>query len=446
MACRRKVRTTFHILVIMKNQIYPFYFSLTILLCLCNISFGQNKRYSFDEITLNCKCPDFEWASLGRELKPIRDFDNDLEIRLDIHAKWDDRSTTVISRKNGRYEGFFYHKRKNNSMIIDNDSLIKYKGKWEMYNFKKFSLSRYNLDSITKLLLSYQIMKLPNQNEVYKKPFITPYTISYKIDGQIRSFRFGPPKEPIQEYPNERIFKQYEAILQLFSEMTNPMYHQIWNDIRLQSEKAKRDTVFLRKPTAKGNSIYLDKDEDESPYFDVVKNLDYTIADNEYEKSFAKLIKRNGKNKNTIRLGDLPRNWIQLHRYKKENYNYASAKKKELKISLNDSTVITYDSSVKLQLIKDIQQIDRNNYKITTTDKNGKTSPFYIRYLHKSRGLAVFKDYYGKGLNLLMVNIEDADRFPLITNHSPTGNDPEYQFEKPDFKKLLNPPQFYKLN
>lgn len=427
----------------MKRQIYAISLHL-ILVSFFGSSYGQVKRYAYEEITTGCNCPEFEWNGLGRNLKDIKASDNDFEIRLIISPEWGYRSTTVISRKNGRYEGHYYSQKKNDLMILEDDSLIKYKGKWEKYNYKKFSLARYNLDSIVKVLMGKEITKLPNQNEVYRKPFLTIFTIEYKVDGNTRSYRFGPPKELIQEFPDELIYRRYDAILDIFSEMTNPMGRQIIEDRNFEWEKEKRDTVFLRKPSANGHSIYIDKDEDGSPYFDKLTNLDYTIADKEYFKSVKSLLKHKQHSKDDINFGTMPRNWVELHRYKGEYYVYAPAKAKEVKVSFNDSTMIVQSAKKEVRLINGVQQIDKNNYSLKSMNSKGEIRSFKIHFIHRSRGLAVFENYYGKGLHMLMVSVENADRFPLITNHSPQHNDQEYRFEKPDFEKILNPPQYIK--
>ncbi|MES2830071.1 MAG: hypothetical protein V4687_18075 [Bacteroidota bacterium] len=426
----------------MKHQIFSLSLLTAILLCF-NVSFGQAKRYPFEEITLDCKCPEFEWGGMGRELKNIKESTNDFEIRLDVYAKWSNRMSTIISRNNGVYEAHYYHKLKNNNFTVNVDSLIKYKGKWEEYNFKKFRIEGYNLDSITKLLLKNGLISLPNQNEVYKKGFMSSYIISYKIDGKLRSFVFGYPEDAMREYPDEPIYRQYKALLDIFFGMTNPMYNQIWGDINIQQEKERRDTIFLRKPNAKGHAVYVDKDEDNSPYFDVVRNIDYTIPDKNDLKSIDRLQKYN-KRTGPVNLHDLPQTWVELHRYKGEYYIYAPAKVSETKVSLSASTMIVRDAKNEIRLIDSVQQTDKNNFLVTNTDVNGKTRVFNIYMLHWARSLAIFEDFYGKGKHQLMVGIEDAYKFSIITNNSPKHDDPEYEFEMPDFEKLKNPPQFFK--
>ncbi|RZK25152.1 MAG: hypothetical protein EOO43_06245, partial [Flavobacterium sp.] len=374
----------------MKNQIFIGALILGILLSL-NFCYGQEKRYPFEEISLNCECPDFEWKNMHRELKNISQSANDLEIRLDMHAKWHNRTTTLITRNKGKYEGAYYHKRTESFLTLEKDSLIKYKGKWEKYNFKKFKLEHVNLDSIVEVLLSQQIKTLPNQNEIYNKGFMTPFTISYKIDGEMRSFHFGHPDDPMREYPDEPVYRHYDAILKTFFAITDPMYRQIWNDIKLQNEKEQRDTIFLRKPNSDGHSVYIDKAGRASPYFTILKNLDYTYADEQYNLDIKALWKFRKPALKPVNLGKLPRNWVPLHMYKGKYYVYSPSNRTQLKISLNDSTLISKGMERSLDIIDNVHQKGENVYEVMTTDYQGQIRLFKIHLIDKYRGIAVFE-------------------------------------------------------
>lgn len=422
----------------MKNQIFIGALILGILSSL-NFCYGQEKRYPFEEISLNCECPDFEWKNMHRELKSVSQSTNDLEIRLDMYAKWHNRTTTVITRNKGKYEGAYYHKQKESFLTLDKDSLLKYKGKWEKYNFKKFKLEDVNLDSIVEVLLSQKIKTLPNQNEIYKKGFISPFIISYKIDGEIRSFQFGHPEDPMREYPDEPVYHHYNAILKTLFAITNPMYRQIWKDIEIQNEKDKRDTIFLRKPNSDGHSVYVNKDGKESPYFDILKNLDYTHSDEQYQKDIQAIWKFRRASVDSVNLGTLPRNWVPLHLYKGEYYVYDPSNNVQLKISLNDSTLILKGMERSLRLMNDVQLKGKDVYEVSVTDYKGVNRSFKIHLIDRYRGIAVFEDLFEKGSHKLMVTVDRADRFPLVTYYSPKNMEPEFLFDTPDFKKLLQP-------
>jgi hypothetical protein len=182
----------------------------------------------------------------------------------------------------------------------------------------------------------------------------------------------------------------------------------------------------------------VDKDEEKSPYFAELTKLDYTRTDKSYLQSINELLPyRKTPNKN-ISLGDLPRNWVQLHIYKGKFYVYSPSSGPQRQISLNDSSMIVQEMERSVRLINDVQQKNKNIYQVSTTDFRGRTSLFQIHLIHRSRGIAVFEDYFEKGSHALMVTVERASRFPLVTNYSPNHIEPEFVFDTPDFKEMLS--------
>ena len=66
-------------------------------------------------------------------------------------------------------------------------------------------------------------------------------------------------------------------------------------------------------------------------------------------------------------------------------------------------------------------------------------SELKIHSIKNKRGLSVF-EFIGSNNQssyLLMVNTKNAKLFPVIVNHSPEQKQPEFQFEQPDFERLV---------
>jgi len=422
----------------MKYQIFGSVLLLTILLSL-NICSAQERRYPFEELKPDCVCPDMEWNNRGHlELKDISQSVHDLEIRLDVHAKWNNRMIIQIIKNAGKYEGYFYHKRTESFYTPEKDSIIKYKGKWEKYNFKKFRLTDVNLDSVLKVLMAHQITTLPYQNQIYKKGFLSPYFIRYKIDGKTRSFQFGSPEGPMREFPDEPVYRHYDAILKTLFKMVDPMYAQVWKDVQLQQEKEERDTIFLKKPNAEGHSVYIDKNWKESPYFARLTSLDYTNTDKAYLVDIKALQKHKKAERQPIDLGELPRNWIRLHMYKGKFYLYSPSNGSPLRIALNDSTMIVNEMERTVDLVNNVEQTSKYVYSVNVTNFKGQSYMFQIHLIDPARGIAVFENTFEKGWYSLMVTAEQAHRFPLVINYTPNHMEPEFVFDTPDFKELLS--------
>ena len=290
--------------------------------------------------------------------------------------------------------------------------------------------------------MAHQITTLPYQNEIYKKGFLSPYFIRYKIDGKTRSFQFGAPDGPMREFPDEPVYQHYDTILKTLFKMVDPMYSQIWKDVKLQQEKEEHDTIFLKKPNAEGHSVYVDKGGRESPYFASLTNLDYTNADKAYLRDLKALQKYKKEQERPIDLGKLPRNWIQLHMYKGKFYLYSPSNGSPLRIALNDSTMIVSAMERTVSVMNHLEQTGKNAYRVNVTKYNGQSRSFQIHLIHPARGIAVFEDTFEKGSYLLMVTAERAHRLPLVINYTPHHMEPEFVFDTPDFKKLLSNEQY----
>lgn len=208
------------------------------------------------------------------------------------------------------------------------------------------------------------------------------------------------------------------------------------HDLEIRLEE--RDTIFLRKPNAEGHSVYVDKDED-SPYYAVLKNLDYTKTDKDYVQSVEELQKYKKTDEKKADLGTLPRHWVQLHQYKGKYYVYSPSNRTQLKISLNDSTLITKEMERRVDLLNNIHQVRKFVYQISTTDYKGESRSFRIHLVNESRGIAVFEDLFEKGSHILMASTEWIQRFPLVINYTPNHMEPEFEFDEPDFEGLINP-------
>jgi len=203
-------------------------------------------------------------------------------------------------------------------------------------------------------------------------------------------------------------------------------------------EKEERDTIFLKKPNAEGHSVYIDKNWNESPYFAELTSLNYTSADKAYLGDIKALQKYKKKPGQPIDLGKLPRNWIQLHTYKGKFYVYSPSNGSPLRIALNDSTMIVSAMERSVDLINNVKQTGKYVYRVNVTKYNGQSYSFQIHLINLARGMAVFEDTFEKGWYSLMVTAEQAHRFPLVRNYSPHHMEPEFVFDTPDFKELLN--------
>lgn len=424
----------------MVNRSFTYFISLICLFFLGTSCIAQEVRYPFKEITRVVIAPELEWSNQGqREFKSISQSKNDFEIRFDVFAKWNDRMATVITRKNGKYEGSFYHKQKETFSIYEQDSIVKYKGQWEKYNYKKFPITQANLDSLVEQLIKHQILTLPDQNKIYTKGFMSPYLISYKIGDKIGSFRFGPTADPIRENPNEPIYQHYDAILKMFFKIITPMHKQVWADVEDKYRKEQLDTVFLRKTHADGHYVYIDKNKYDDDYHNNLTNLDDTIADQDYIKKFHQLKQFRQSSANQISIGKLPRHWIPIYWYKGNYYLYWPSNRVRKRLSIYKNTVVINEMERSVRSLNNVSIKDNKTFEVSTTNVNGGKADFKIRFIPYPLGIAVFEDLFGKGSKVLMVEAKYAAFHLVIVNHTPKHMEPEFIFEEPNYEELLNP-------
>ena len=419
---------------------FTYFFSLLGLVFFGPSCIAQQARYPFQEITREVIAPEIEWNIRGhREFKSIAQSKSDFEIRFDVFAKWHNRMATVITRKDGKYVANFYHKQTESLPKHEQDSSIKYKGEWERYNFKKFPITQVNLDSLVEQLLTHQILSLPDQSKIYKKGFLSPFLVSYKVNGKVGSFRFGSPEDPIREHPDEPVYQHYDAILNMYGKITTPMYRQVWADVEEAYKKEQLDTIFLRKPHSEGHSVYVDKNKDDDDYHNMLTDLEDTIADQDYIKKFHQLKPFKDSVANQISIGKLPRHWIPLYNYKGNYYLYWPSNRVRRRLSIYGNTLVFNDMERSVSSLNKVSTKDNKTFEVRTTKVNGSQADFKIRFIPYPMGIAVFEDFFGKGSKMLMVDAKYAAFHLVIVNHTPKNMEPEFIFEDPDYEELLNP-------
>jgi hypothetical protein len=139
---------------------------------------------------------------------------------------------------------------------------------------------------------------------------------------------------------------------------------------------------------------------------------------------------------------DFPKTWVLLYRLKGKYYLYnPSELGYNFRFKITDSTTIDYTMEGpepsrlnKISFVSPTQAIiDRTNY------WEGKH--LSIKLVDIKKGVAVFTfsptKYNKEGYQVLMVDARKAHLFPVIVNYCPTDKQPEFDFDKIDFKTLL---------
>jgi len=183
--------------------------------------------YPYTLIDRHCSCPEFEFAKGEFILNDINKSENDLELRLYLKVLGTFSSVTVLTKKAGKVNGDYYHKRFDSFGSSRPDSALGIL-KWEKYPFKKFPIQDNNLDSIVTELLYYNVGRLPNLSDIYKGSYLGAFRVVYKINGHVGEYQFGNTEELMTKFPKVQEYKDYMSIARLLGKLTGKYREQVF--------------------------------------------------------------------------------------------------------------------------------------------------------------------------------------------------------------------------
>lgn len=201
-----------------------------------------------------------------------------------------------------------------------------------------------------------------------------------------------------------------------------------------------RDTIFLLRETAETPYTFY-----HAVFIDTSVNFKTKLTNfsfNNYDSAtyFDQLTRLRPLKKAS--LNDFPKKWIALYRLKGKCYLYKPSDfGYHFRFELTDSTTIDFTMEGpepsrlnKISIVTPTQAvIDRTNY----WEGNGVT----IKLVDTAKGIAVFAfsptKYDKEGYQVLMVDARKAHLFPVVVNYCPTDKQPEFDFDKIDFKSLM---------
>lgn len=204
------------------------------------------------------------------------------------------------------------------------------------------------------------------------------------------------------------------------------------------------DTVFQGKSYHVYNNIYIDTNR-HSINHQSLADFSFTKEQN-IDSYNEKIIKRRIQ-LNKINKQSLPAEWVPLYIYKNKYYVYKPSEQGELRRRMiNDSLLIFWfmDGPVPY-VLQSITQIDKENWLVKSKDHFVRMEGFIrpeilnIHIIDPVNKIAVweYKSENEKEYSYeLCIPKENIQNFDIIVNDS-NGKTAEFDFEKPDFKKLL---------
>jgi hypothetical protein len=207
------------------------------------------------------------------------------------------------------------------------------------------------------------------------------------------------------------------------------------------------DTVFIYRKVTRDyyHAIYIDTIRT-SKYYTYLKNFNFDkYAKESYQSAYQykkELYVQQRKNEKSI---DLPKNWLPIYQYKNEYYLYAPSDWGNAhRCLINDSSFVNWDMEGPVPYpLKSFTRIAKNKYKLEFLHKQNNhvaSTKLIIHVIEPVTNLSVFEflqeaeqPHYE-----LYVPAEHAEKFNLIVNYCNNQKQIEFNFDKIDFKQILN--------
>jgi hypothetical protein len=207
------------------------------------------------------------------------------------------------------------------------------------------------------------------------------------------------------------------------------------------AQTAKKDTVFLLKEK-RGNgyhTIFIDRDP-RSEFYKPIADFRFT---DDQERTYAHYLEYfKGQRLPRFTNRKFPRKWILIHQYKNKFYAYyPSDFINHYQVRITDSTYIDYlgGEGPVANKIKSFSMVDSSTYCFRLTGELEQDRNLTVHIVDPQRGIAVFEEKVTgqKQRYFLMVAANKVRGLPVIVNYCRVQKEEEYDFKKPDYKKLL---------
>jgi hypothetical protein len=208
------------------------------------------------------------------------------------------------------------------------------------------------------------------------------------------------------------------------------------------------DTTFISRDTSGGiyRAVYIENNK-KSTYYDWLTNFKFDSSDSlSYNESIKALFKESPPKFSKTKLDSyLSRQWCGLNSYKDKFYLYAPSDwGNNSNLIITDTTIIKYFMDGPYAYIIDsFKAIDANTFEFSVHSVYRTTTKMSIHIVDWKNQIAIF-DNPAEGDEYrysLMVGSSKARQFPIIVNYCKDEQQMEFNFDKPDFKKLLKQKQ-----
>jgi hypothetical protein len=206
-------------------------------------------------------------------------------------------------------------------------------------------------------------------------------------------------------------------------------------------QKSSSDTTFLVKEKYDNtyHAIFIDTSKT-SKFYDEISDFKFGQFDQEsYDYSLEFLKSKNLKLTET-KIEDLPRKWIILKLHGGQYFTYKPSDfYSHYKVDITDSSLTEYTGEGPVaNKITTYFRTNDNAVSFRLSGVNGVNRNLTIYIIDKKKGIAVFENRLKNNLtHYLMIDATKIRELPIIVNYCETQKQVEFEFEKPDYKKLI---------
>ena len=202
----------------------------------------------------------------------------------------------------------------------------------------------------------------------------------------------------------------------------------------------KKDTLFLlreKRPTGY-HTVFIDTNP-ASRYYKAISDFSFTGDDKKIYASTLAIVKDKRLTRFTSKA--FPRKWIKVYQHKGKFYAYyPSDFMAHYMVRITDSTYISYEGEGPLaNRIISFSSIDSSTYRFTLKSPYTGIHKLVVHIIDRQKGIAVFEESAETGeiYRTLMVTADKVRGLPVIVNYSPDQKEVEFDFEEPDYGRLL---------
>lgn len=199
------------------------------------------------------------------------------------------------------------------------------------------------------------------------------------------------------------------------------------------------DTTFLLK---KGDhSIFIDNSPT-SKFYDYISDFRFGRFDRESYNYSLKYLNANNIKLTNKNITDLPKRWIALKFYKNKFYTYhPSDFYSHFKVAITDTAFIDFGGEGPMaNKILNYKKINEKTFSFSLTGVERPKRSLTIHIIDQRIGIAIFEEVFDDNdkLYYLMIDAAKIRKLPIIVNYCKTQKQMEFDFDEPDYTKLLN--------